>query len=119
MTNEALVKQQVKELLELLGAYQFMPVQRGMGKKTVDFLCCIQGEFVAIETKRPGKSPTKLQSLIMEEIKLAGGIAVWGASIWEILNKLRAYYSVSISATVQDKWRRQYEDARYRANRRR
>ena len=75
MTPEGKVKVQIKKYLDSIGAYYFMPVQTGYGKRTLDFLVCINGGFVAIEAKRPGKMPTPLQSHIMTEINQAGGIA--------------------------------------------
>lgn len=74
MTPEGKIKEKVKKLLVEHGAYFFMPVQTGYGKRTLDFLCCIKGRFVAIETKRPGGIPTKLQDIIASEISDAGGV---------------------------------------------
>lgn len=74
-TPEGKLKQEVRAYLKSLGAYQFMAVQTGFGSTTVDFLCCINGKFVAIETKAPGKLPTARQNFVMKQISLAGGIA--------------------------------------------
>lgn len=77
-TPEGRVKKMVKKALDDLGhaCYRFMPVQSGFGAKTLDYLLCINGRFVAIETKAPGKNPTPLQSLTIHEIEAAGGIAL-------------------------------------------
>lgn len=73
MTPEGRVKAKVKRILEKHGAYFFMPVQSGYGAKTLDFLVCVCGRFVGIETKAPGKQPTDLQKMHMREIEDAGG----------------------------------------------
>lgn len=73
MTPEGRVKKTVNRLLDQYTVYRFMPVQRGLGAKTLDYLCCHKGTFFAIETKAPGKKPTALQAACMWEIGEAGG----------------------------------------------
>lgn len=51
-----------------------MPVPGGYGGQSVDFLCCVNGRFVAIETKRPKGEATKRQSIYLDEVIAAGGI---------------------------------------------
>ncbi len=76
MTPEGKVKNEVKKQLKLLGAYQFWPVQTGMGAPTLDCLCSINGRFVGIETKAPGKRPTPRQELTINAICNSGGITL-------------------------------------------
>lgn len=71
--KEELVKQRVKVHLKKHGAYWHMPVQKGYGAPALDFHVCHKGEYLGIETKRPGKHPTPRQNFIMEEIVAAGG----------------------------------------------
>ena len=73
MTPEGRVKEKVKRLLKKYNAYYFMPVQTGMGSRSLDFLCCYCGRFFAIETKAEGKEPTPLQEHTIREIEKAGG----------------------------------------------
>jgi hypothetical protein len=73
MTPEGKVKMRVKVMLDMFDAYRFMPVQTGFGVPTLDFLVCIRGHFIAIETKAPGKKPTERQETTIEQIKSAGG----------------------------------------------
>lgn len=54
--------------------YRFMPVQTGMGASTLDFLYCVEGLFIAIETKAGTKKPTPRQEYIAEQIAAAGGL---------------------------------------------
>ena len=58
------------------GAYYHMPVQNGMGKPSLDFICCIRGRFVAIEAKADGGHTTFRQELTIKEMKEAGAIAI-------------------------------------------
>jgi hypothetical protein len=75
MTPEGKLKADLKAFLKEQGAYFFMPVQCGFGKRSVDFICCLKGRFVAIETKIWPRKSTPLQRLCLEEVRKAGGIA--------------------------------------------
>ena len=72
-TPEGKVKAAVKKLLKERGIYFYMPVQNGMGVVGIpDFICCWNGDFLAIETKAPGKrnntsANQKLQLRLIEE----------------------------------------------------
>lgn len=73
-TPEGKIKAKVRALLKrYAGLYVFMPVQTGFGLRTVDYLICFRGLYLAIETKAPGKEPTKLQAVTIGEIAAAGG----------------------------------------------
>ena len=74
MTPEGKVKAAVKKVLLERGAYFFMPVQMGYGKRTVDFLVCLDGRFIAIETKRKTEKARTFQEEILKEIRAAGGL---------------------------------------------
>jgi len=76
-TPEGKVKTEIKKLLNKYGAYSHMPVQNGMGAPTLDFVCCYNGLYLAIEAKTNGKKPTPRQRKTMEQITKAGGIAIW------------------------------------------
>ena len=75
MTSEDKLKKEVKAYLKSINAYFFMPVQTGYGATTLDFLVCINGRFVGVETKAKGKMPTPRQSMIIDQINAAGGVA--------------------------------------------
>lgn len=82
-TPEGRVKDEIKRHLKALGAYWFMPVQSGFGASTLDFLVCLNGRFIGIETKRAGvHEPSARQKIVMEQIEAAGGIAILAQS-WE------------------------------------
>lgn len=72
MTPEAKIKAAVRKILEAKGVWFFMPIpmyHRGIP----DFICCMNGQFIAIETKAGKGKPTALQELCMEEIRANGG----------------------------------------------
>jgi hypothetical protein len=74
MKKERDVKKRVKEILDEIGAWWFMPVQTGYGKAGVpDFIVCLKGRFIAIETKFGGGKLTALQRVQAEAINKAGG----------------------------------------------
>lgn len=78
-TPEGKVKAQIKKWLADRGAYYAMPIGSTFGNAGVpDFLCCINGRFLAIEAKAPGKrhTVTALQKKNLEQIKAAGGEAL-------------------------------------------
>ena len=75
-TPEGKIKAMVKKGLASLKAkpYVFMPVQSGFGSTTLDFLACVGGRFIAIETKADiTKQLTPRQVATMDYIHLAGG----------------------------------------------
>src|SRR5271163_904117 len=75
-TPEGKVKAALKRELKqrLPKSYRFWPVQMGLGATTLDCLLCVNGQFIAIETKRPGAKLTARQELVRDEIVSAGGI---------------------------------------------
>lgn len=74
---EYAVKQDIKELLTSIGAYFFMPVPTGYGRRGIgDIIGCHEGCFFSIETKAEGKLPTKWQEKEMQAVHAAAGIAI-------------------------------------------
>jgi len=76
-TPEAKVKEKIKKLLKEHKVYYAMPMGTGYGNSGVpDFLCCVNGKFLAIEAKAGKGIPTALQEKNLRDIKAAGGIAL-------------------------------------------
>lgn len=75
MTPEGKVKAKVNEALKPFGPnlWKFMPVQTGYGIPGLDYLLCVKGHFVAIETKVKGKHLTARQYETKQRIESAGG----------------------------------------------
>ena len=75
MTPEGKIKAKVRKKLNALShRYIFMPVQNGMGAPSLDYLCCVDGLFVAIETKAPGGKMTPRQEQTAKAIRDANGL---------------------------------------------
>lgn len=79
-TPEGKVKDAVKEILNRTpSCWYYLPVQNGMGQAGIpDFICCIRGKFLAIETKSKNTSRklTALQAKQIALINTASGTAV-------------------------------------------
>lgn len=76
-TPEAKVKAKIKAILKEHGVWYAMPMGTGYGNSGVpDFLCCVGGQFLAIEAKAGKGIPTALQEKNMRDIKAAGGTAL-------------------------------------------
>ena len=74
-TPEAKVKAKIKLILKEYGVYYAMPIGTGYGTSGVpDFLCCVDGRFVAVEAKAGKGTTTALQVKNLREIEAAGGI---------------------------------------------
>lgn len=81
LTPEAKVKANIKKILQLHGVYYAMPMGTGYGNSGVpDFLCCLNGKFLAVEAKANGGVPTALQNKHLGDIQEAGGV-------WWIVNE--------------------------------
>ena len=76
MTPEAKVKDKIKKILKAHNVYYAMPIGTGYGNAGVpDFLCCVNGCFVAIEAKAGKGTTTALQDKNLQQIKDSGGFA--------------------------------------------
>jgi hypothetical protein len=74
-TPESKVKAKIKAILKEHGVYYAMPIGTGYGNAGVpDFLCCVNGRFVAIEAKANGGKTTALQDKNFRDIATAGGM---------------------------------------------
>lgn len=90
-TPEGQVKERLKRMLRKHAhVYWHCPVMNGMGSPTLDFICCVNGRYFAIETKAPGKHATERQKQTMKEIRDAGGY-VFEVSTDEHIAKVEAY----------------------------
>lgn len=76
-TPEAKVKAKIKKLLNAMGVWYFLPVAGRFAKKGIpDFICCANGNFLAIEAKANGGRATDLQLYVIDEIKKHRGTAL-------------------------------------------
>lgn len=93
MTPEGRVKKQVRALLNLYGdqLYHEWPVPGGYGKSGLDVIGCIRGRMFSIETKAPGKKPTKRQELTIMDIRKAGGVVFVIDGSFESMSALKEW----------------------------
>ena len=76
-TPEAKVKAKIKAILKAHNVYYAMPIGTGYGSSGVpDFLCCVNGQFLAIEAKAGKGKTTALQDKNLRNIEAAGGRAL-------------------------------------------
>lgn len=80
-TKEGKVKQQVREILDAYGekCWYFMPVSKGYSRGGIpDFIGCLNGRMIGIETKSIHSSHklTALQAMELRKISDAKGIAL-------------------------------------------
>lgn len=77
MTPEAKVKKAVRKILDDRGVYYFMPPANGYGRSGIpDIICCVKGQFLAIECKAGKGTTTTLQDRELARIHGAGGVAM-------------------------------------------
>jgi Holliday junction resolvase len=76
-TPEKRVKMKVESVLKAEGAYYFFPATHGYGRSGVpDIVACVNGYFLAVECKAGNNKPTALQVREIENVRLAGGVAI-------------------------------------------
>lgn len=78
-TPEKKVKDAVKRWLNARGAWWYMVVPNGYSRAGVpDFIACLNGRMLAIETKAPGKrrNTTPNQKRELAAVQRAGGISL-------------------------------------------
>jgi hypothetical protein len=89
MAIEGTLKEKVKKLLTERGAWYYMPVPMGYGRRGIpDFLACYRGVFIAPETKVPKKEAKPWQERELGAINGAGGEAFVCKDISQLKNLL-------------------------------
>jgi len=56
-----------------------------------DIVGCVDGKFFGIEVKMPGKMPTVLQFIVLDEICNSGGCAFWTTSVEAAVKEVEAW----------------------------
>lgn len=94
-TPEGRIKDAVCRYLKSLGVWHFRAFMSGYGKSGIpDIVCCFRGRFLSIEVKREGCAPTPRQVLRMDEIRRAGGAAIWGDSVDGIVEQIKTVFGL-------------------------
>lgn len=90
--KEQAVQKKIIKYLESLGAWTVKTITTNK-RGTPDVLACLDGRFIAIEVKAPGKMSTvsELQQFQLDKISATGGIAIAADSlekVKEIIHKV-------------------------------
>lgn len=103
-TPEKKVKDKVKALLASEGVYFFMPATHGFGRSGVpDIVACVNGLFLAIETKAGTNKPTALQTREIETIRSNNGVAVVvNEENWDMVRELVEKLKATIISSASD-----------------
>ena len=88
MRSEQQIQKEIITYLKSIGAYTFKTISSNRGG-IPDVIACIDGKFIALEIKRPGREATPLQKLEIQKIINAGGVAVVVSSIYEVKTILK------------------------------
>ena len=76
-TPEGEIKDQVRKVLDDMGAYYFFPAANGYGRTGIpDVIACVGGHFIGIECKAGSKQPTALQQRELDNIEKAEGTGI-------------------------------------------
>lgn len=79
-TSEASVTKRIKKYLDAKKKRERLWYWKASDRFTAgipDFIGVYEGRFWALEIKRPGKKPRKLQAFVIAKIVAAGGAADW------------------------------------------
>ena len=85
LPDENWVKKYVKAYLDKLGAYHFPTQNNGMGVSGIpDRICVLNGLFIGIEAKRPGRRGQADRGCSALQVKSLRGIADKGGFAWVV-----------------------------------
>lgn len=86
---EAAIDRAITRELDRRGAWTVKTHGTAAGRRGIpDHLACHRGVFLAIETKQPGNTPTRLQRHELERIRRAGGRAIVAHSVADVRQAL-------------------------------
>ena len=94
MRNESHVKDATKKQFRAVGAWWVMHVPVGYGKDGVpDFVACINGRVVAVETKHRTNTASAAQLRELKEVVASGGVGIVVNEeclddLWEIVQQV-------------------------------
>ena len=77
-TPENKVKRKINEVLKQFkpNLWYYCPIGSQYQSPVVDYIVCVEGRFIAVEAKAPGKKPTERQAHTMTRMRAAGAIAI-------------------------------------------
>lgn len=93
-TPESRVKALCKTVLKTEGWWHYMPMQNGMGVVGIpDIIACKNGQFLAVETKAPGKrkNTTANQDRVLGELAAAGAWVIVVDDVEQLIDFLEKH----------------------------
>ena len=85
---ESAIQKKISDYLAALPECWTCKVMAANKRGVPDILAVISGRFVAIEVKRPGGKPSRLQLMQIKRIQAAGGIAMVAESVDDVIDAL-------------------------------
>ena len=91
MTKEQDIQTKIMDYITSIGGLPIKFNNIGIYAKAgvSDILACIKGKFVAIEVKKPGNKPSKLQENFINGINSIGGIAFWADNLDDVKEQIK------------------------------
>ena len=91
MTKEQDIQTKIMDYISSIGGLPIKFNNIGIYAKAgvSDILACIKGRFVAIEVKKPGNKPSKLQENFINGINSIGGVAFWVDNLDDVKDNLK------------------------------
>lgn len=87
--KETDITKAIRALLDAHNIWHFKHAASPYGRNGVsDILGCVNGYFLAIEVKRPGKKPTLAQMEFLKEVNSAGGIGFVATGTQDVIDRL-------------------------------
>lgn len=87
--KESDIQASIIKYIKAIGGFTFKVITSNTSG-VPDVICCVNGKFVALEIKLPGKKATELQNYKISEIQKAGGIAQVVTSLEEAKEILKS-----------------------------
>jgi len=84
------IQAKIQKYLKARGAYVIKTITSNRAG-IPDILCCLEGRFIGIEVKLPGKQASPLQLANGTMIEAAGGLFLVATSAEEVKNFIGAY----------------------------
>ena len=91
MTKEQDIQTKIMDYISSIGGLPIKFNNIGIYAKAgvSDILACIKGRFVAIEVKKPGGKPSKLQENFIDGVNAIGGVAFWADNLDDVKEQLK------------------------------
>ena len=107
--SESTLKKRVMRDLRSLPYIWVLKTQERSVLGIPDLIICVKGRFVSIELKRSGEKPEPIQIARINEIRRAGGLAIWSdPDRWpfqfDLLKRFFALLSCDVRLDIPEHW---------------